>query len=152
MCPTIRIDDDVYRWLQGQAAPFDDTPNSVLRRIGGLDETDRPTTMETAAVGNRSPVHSKRYSGRRAPLATGDELKERWGIPVLQARFHIDGHYYEHLIRFPAALCDPKGYVIFKAEEDYQSCKSLRLGQQVNVEMPGISSIPGYHEVDDPLI
>lgn len=37
MAPTIRIDDDVYAWLQGQARPFDDTPNSVLRRLAQLD-------------------------------------------------------------------------------------------------------------------
>jgi len=35
--PTIRIDDEVYLWLQGQAKPFEDTPNTVLRRIAGLD-------------------------------------------------------------------------------------------------------------------
>lgn len=38
MAPTIRIDDEVYFWLQGQARPFDDTPNSVLRRLAKLDE------------------------------------------------------------------------------------------------------------------
>lgn len=35
--PTIRIDDEVYAWLQKQARPFEDTPNSVLRRIADLD-------------------------------------------------------------------------------------------------------------------
>ncbi|MFF5291348.1 restriction system modified-DNA reader domain-containing protein [Paractinoplanes globisporus] len=32
MMPTIRVDDDVYDWLQRRAKPFVDTPNSVLRR------------------------------------------------------------------------------------------------------------------------
>ncbi len=36
MAPTIRIDEDVYAWLQTQASPFEDTPNSVLRRVAGL--------------------------------------------------------------------------------------------------------------------
>jgi hypothetical protein len=40
MAPTIRIDDQVYAWLQQQAKPFEDTPNSVLRRIAGLDASD----------------------------------------------------------------------------------------------------------------
>jgi hypothetical protein len=39
MAPTIRIDDDVYKWLQSQAVPFEDNPNSVLRRLAGLDHT-----------------------------------------------------------------------------------------------------------------
>jgi hypothetical protein len=38
--PTIRIDDEVYDWLKDQAEAFVDTPNSVLRRLSGLDETD----------------------------------------------------------------------------------------------------------------
>ena len=32
MMPTIRIDDDVWRYLQDRAKPFEDTPNDVLRR------------------------------------------------------------------------------------------------------------------------
>jgi negative regulator of replication initiation len=42
--PTIRIDDEVYAWLQSQARPFEDTPNSVLRRIAGLDDAPKPVT------------------------------------------------------------------------------------------------------------
>ena len=38
MAPTIRIDDEVYAWLQSQARPFEDTPNSVLRRFAGFDK------------------------------------------------------------------------------------------------------------------
>lgn len=39
MAPAIRIDDEVYVWLQEQAKPFEDTPNSVLRRIAGLESS-----------------------------------------------------------------------------------------------------------------
>jgi len=35
--PTVRIDDEVYEWLQRMARPFEDTPNTVLRRVAGLD-------------------------------------------------------------------------------------------------------------------
>ena len=37
MVATIRVDDDVYRELEGQARGFGDTPNMVLRRLLGLD-------------------------------------------------------------------------------------------------------------------
>ncbi len=33
MMPTIRIDDDVWEFLQKQARPFVDSPNDVLRRL-----------------------------------------------------------------------------------------------------------------------
>ncbi len=36
--PAIRIDDEVYALLQKDAQPFEDTPNSVLRRKLGLEK------------------------------------------------------------------------------------------------------------------
>jgi len=35
--PTIRIDQDVWTFLQSKAKPFEDSPNDVLRRELGLD-------------------------------------------------------------------------------------------------------------------
>jgi hypothetical protein len=37
--PAIQIDDQVYQWLQKQASPFVDSPNSVLRRVAGLGKS-----------------------------------------------------------------------------------------------------------------
>lgn len=36
--PVIRIDDEVWKWLQSKAEPLVDSPNAVLRRIAGLDK------------------------------------------------------------------------------------------------------------------
>src|SRR5437660_477516 len=36
----IRIDEDVWAGLQKKAQPFEDTPNSVLRRLLGLDRAN----------------------------------------------------------------------------------------------------------------
>ncbi|ETA02730.1 hypothetical protein CcI156_01935 [Frankia sp. CcI156] len=36
MVPRIEIDDEVFKCLQDQTAPFVDTPNDVLRRVLGL--------------------------------------------------------------------------------------------------------------------
>lgn len=36
MSPNVRIDDEVFRALQAHAEPLVDTPNSVLRRVLGL--------------------------------------------------------------------------------------------------------------------
>ncbi|GLZ09545.1 hypothetical protein Acsp03_70110 [Actinomadura sp. NBRC 104412] len=39
---SIRIDDEVYAWLEKRAVGFDD-PNRVLRRLAGLDvEQEQP--------------------------------------------------------------------------------------------------------------
>jgi hypothetical protein len=56
MCPTIRIDDDVYRWLQSQAVPFEDNPNSVLRRLAGLERVPRESTPRTATTDSASKL------------------------------------------------------------------------------------------------
>jgi len=47
--PVIRIDEEVWQWLQGQAEPLVDNPNSVLRRVAGLD-ADQEKTAEHAAA------------------------------------------------------------------------------------------------------
>jgi len=47
---TIRIDDDVYDWLKNMAQPFEDTPNSVLRRVAGLDNSSRKETKMIIAT------------------------------------------------------------------------------------------------------
>jgi hypothetical protein len=57
--PTIRIDDEVYAWLQSQARPFEDTPNSVLRRIADLDDAAKSITS------SRRRVDSMRVRGEK---------------------------------------------------------------------------------------
>lgn len=52
--PTIRIDDEVYQWLKSLASPFEDTPNSVLRRIAKLD-VNKPTKESTMSM-SQQPV------------------------------------------------------------------------------------------------
>ena len=44
----IRIDDQVWSWLQTHARPLADTPNSVLRRMAGLDEAVGPVSRSSA--------------------------------------------------------------------------------------------------------
>jgi hypothetical protein len=65
--PTIRIDDDVYDWLQQRAKPFKDTPNSVLRRELGIAGSGQP-------VPRRGPVGELDALVRAGRLAAGEEL------------------------------------------------------------------------------
>ena len=150
MCPTIRIDDEVYGWLQSQAIPFHDTPNAVLRRIAELESTETDASPEIAVRGTTPMKQGSRQSGRRSPQATGADCIARWSLPVRQARFHCDGTFYEHLHRFPAAYCDPDGHVVFETERKYRECQYLRLGQKVNVP-GGISSMPSYQKENNPM-
>lgn len=84
---------------------------------------------------------------------TGEEYNRKWGIGAKQARYHKDGHFYGLLERFPAALCDPQGYVLFQTKEEYQRLDPdyLGLGEKkcnVRDRAAGISGIPGYIKVE----
>jgi hypothetical protein len=61
MTPTIRVDEDVYERLQREAKPFVDTPNSVLRRLLGLESGE--SGAEAAGRGNSA-------GGERGELAS----------------------------------------------------------------------------------
>lgn len=55
MSPTIRVDDDVFAYLQKNARPLVDNPNAVLRR---LFELDTPHTDGSSASPSGSPPRS----------------------------------------------------------------------------------------------
>jgi hypothetical protein len=145
--PTIRIDDDVYTWLKTKAVPFDDTPNSVLRRMAGLDkksilsggksgaEKENIEKMETSLVGNVIPDHPAKF------------LARKWRVNVVHALYHKDGTYYHHLCDFPAALFDPNGFVIFYTEKEYINSPYLQHGVELHVPN-GIALIPGYKKMN----
>jgi hypothetical protein len=151
MAPVIRIDDDVYAWLQSHARPFDDTPNSVLRRIAKLDATTATSTSsadQSAITETRPSVASTPpvERNKEAPMAerlTAAVLERRWNVKVRHGLFHRDGTWYNRLTKFPGALFDPMGYVVFQSEQDYLNCPQVSVGEQTNVR-PHISAIAGY--------
>ena len=81
-----------------------------------------------------------------ARVNTGSNLIREWGINVRQGRFHVDGHFYGRLEKFPAVLCDQHGYVLFETREEYENSPYLKIGQKVNVasHIGDIARMPGY--------
>jgi|Deesub1362A_J573_1020465.scaffolds.fasta_scaffold12787_5 predicted CopG family antitoxin len=65
---SIEVDEEVYRALQRWARPFEDTPNTVLRRLLGLDKPpslrllslDKPKRLRRAARGKGLPQSAYR--------------------------------------------------------------------------------------------
>lgn len=68
--PTIRIDEEVYSWLQTQARPFEDTPNTVLRRIAKLDNASnpKPAVHEEASMPKLADRRKTPQSDFREPI------------------------------------------------------------------------------------
>lgn len=94
MAPTIRIDEEVYSWLQSQAKPFEDTPNTVLRRLAKLDASKplRETTVgandEAATEHTKTPQQAYRgpilevlaaHGGQATRLEVLGELEKKMG-------------------------------------------------------------------------
>ena len=59
---------------------------------------------------------------------TGEYLNCKWQIGARQSRYREDGLFYMPLQRFPGALCDHNGYVLFETEEEYMNCPQLQRG------------------------
>jgi len=91
MMPTIRIDGDVWEWLKQHARPLEDNPNSVLRRIAGLDGPGRPGVSHAEALRSESglndatPPRRRRVRGGHTPI---DEFR----APILAILRRHGGH------------------------------------------------------------
>jgi hypothetical protein len=85
---TIEVDDDVMGLLKKRAEPFVDTPNSVLRKLLGLDSDIRHSSTRVTHTRSTLRTRHKRTKsgsrkGERAP--TGAILpEEEYVAPVLQ--------------------------------------------------------------------
>jgi len=79
---------------------------------------------------------------------SGRVLNEKWGIGAAHALYHKDGSWFNVLERFPGALCDPKGYVLFATRHEYENSPHVKVGQQTNVP-GGIRSLSSYIRMED---
>ena len=77
---------------------------------------------------------------------TGRRLNEEWKVRARHALYREDGRWFHVLERFPGALFDLHGYVVFAAEKAFRNSPYLSIGDEVNVP-GGIESIPGYVRV-----
>lgn len=94
MTRTIRVDDEVYAALQDQARPFEDTPNSALRRVLGIDEAEKSqlstvskTPTETDALQSTQAINSQGKSTMSNPKF--DELDRKRTIKAVEHYFNI---------------------------------------------------------------
>jgi len=76
----------------------------------------------------------------------GKILNRRWKVNANHALYRETGDWYHKLTKFPGALLDENGYVVFETKELFDDCQFLVIKQDVNVPK-GISAIPGYVQV-----
>jgi 5-methylcytosine-specific restriction enzyme A len=80
------------------------------------------------------------------PRPIGKRLNKEWSVGADQALYRQDGRWCHILERFPAALFDENGYLLFGTKEEYETCKALRIGKELNIPC-GISAVRGYVKV-----
>ena len=83
---------------------------------------------------------------------TGRKLNSTYKVGALQARYREDGVWYHPLHEFPGALFDGRGYVLFRTQSEYETCRRVKRGphpNHIHVD-EGIASIPGYVRLDPP--
>jgi hypothetical protein len=95
-----------------------------------------------------SPALALDNEGSESSLS-GKELNKRWGIGAQHVLYRKDGKWYHRLERFPGALCDENGYILFKTESDLQACPGIKIGREKNQMhvATGIATLPGYQKV-----
>lgn len=74
---------------------------------------------------------------------SGKALNIKWNIGAQHVLYHKGGTWFNVLERFPGALCDPNGYVLFATKSEYELSSHLHIGKHTNVPN-GIASLNGY--------
>lgn len=126
-----------------------DLPIMSLINVLELDRnrlsSSTKTTPEIVRLANVSVISAEEGI---MSLRIGALLNSRWKIGARHALYHVDGTWYHQLTRFPGALCDPYGYVLFKTEDEFRHCPKLQIHQDVHIQ-GHISEIPGYVRVQE---
>jgi len=78
-------------------------------------------------------------------MITAKKIEKIVKTGALHVLYREDGGWYHHLKRFPGALFDYNGYVLFETKEDYENNSSLIHRQDLNVKN-GISSLLDYRK------
>ena len=140
----IEVDEKVWNYLKSKAEPFEDTPNSVLRRFAGFDK--KPSIIG-GNIGHNYSSTSNKPSVKTNTTLTGKILAQQWSVNVKHALYHKDGQWYNHLRYFPGALFDPHGYIVFKTQDEYENSPYLQHGVELHVP-GGLSHIPNYKKIN----
>jgi 5-methylcytosine-specific restriction endonuclease McrA len=87
-----------------------------------------------------------RYQKAAQNRAKANALNKAWGVGAVQARYRETGNWYHVLERFPAALFDATGYILFGSERELRQTDGIHIGKQLSVP-GGISGLPRYRRM-----
>jgi hypothetical protein len=117
----------VPRQLIGTSAEITtDPPESGV----AVPERESSSAVDLSCTGNGEGDSdaSESLKASMPENRTGREFARRWGLKVQQALYRKTGDWFHQLTKFPGALLDANGYVIFETEESFNTCPQLRKG------------------------
>lgn len=79
----------------------------------------------------------------RERSGSGRALNEKWLVGAQHALYHRSGTWFHLLERFPGALFDANGYVLFDTQERFTNYPGVHIGKHVTVP-GGISQLADY--------
>jgi hypothetical protein len=86
---------------------------------------------------------------RKSNTNSGRNLNSKWKVGAHHALYSVDGTFYNMLRRFPGALFDSKGYILFKTQTEFNLYLVMHFyhsSDKINCPK-GISSLPAYKRV-----
>jgi 5-methylcytosine-specific restriction enzyme A len=80
------------------------------------------------------------------PTINGKYLNLHWGLGARHALYHKDGSWYHVLERFPGALCDPRGFILFESKQALMNYPGVVTDDPTNTTRVsnGIASLRDY--------
>ena len=85
----IRIDDDVWKLLKKQAIPLEDNPNTVLRRLLGIDQKQKRVTLKKGKRLSRGSGRTDQKDFLQPILEVLGELSGRGEIKEIFRRLEL---------------------------------------------------------------
>jgi hypothetical protein len=77
---------------------------------------------------------------------SGRTLNDAWKVGAQHALYHKAGIWFHILERFPGALFDENGYVLFASREEFERYPGINIGKHVTIPA-GISQLRAYVRV-----
>jgi hypothetical protein len=76
----------------------------------------------------------------------GRELNKKWNVGAQHPLYRKNGTWYHLIERFPGALFDEHGYIVFDSKEAVENCPGVVVGKRANwLNVPeGIARLQGY--------
>lgn len=139
--PVIRIDSDIWSELQRRAVPLVDTPNTVLRRLLGLDSKKQVTLQTNAIEIQLNNLHTHCWTKGWTLIPVPKAARQSRFFPGYKVKFIMESDIGPLTVqRTSAPKGTPRGdpdagaYITGGLRQWYEKHPQLKDGDRVRIE------------------